>query len=71
MAAYYDEDLCRYNNWTYSPKEFKARFRLPKEPLHEVCEDFWESGFCTTKARQATRFKFSYDEKVRHVSSNS
>ena len=50
MAAKYDPDLGRWNNWTYGPLEFRARFRLPKEPVYEVCNDFWDSGFSTTKA---------------------
>ena len=65
--AEYVEEWGRFNHWTLTPKEFKKRYRLGKEPLGELCDDFWESKFCTNKTKRALKTQLGYDERVCRV----
>ena len=62
--AQFVEELGRYNQWTLTPLEWQKRFRIGKDPISELCDDFWASEFCTTRTRQARKTVLGYDERV-------
>lgn len=67
----FDEELGRFNCWTYTPLQFKARYRFPKEVVAELVQDYWDSGWCSLKKPVATRAQMGPDERVRYISFSS